>query len=286
MIRPVCASTSHAKRSDDAKLLHMDTIHRYTDLRPSELAQRLERCPVAIAPWGALEWHGPHLPFGLDGLVAEGFCELLAARTGGVLLPTTYLPITSLPHAYSLSTRTEIVRGVWQDLFAGLGRAGVQVICLVSGHYAHGHELVLTEVAEAAMHDGGPLVLAGTPLALIGEPELLDHAGRWETAQLLRFRPELVDLDAIPAGPLPHVSEVAVLGDDPRDATAEDGDKIVQHALEVWTGWIDKLLAERTPEPLLQLYSNRRAGYQDFVDRYYRDSWEDAIEAWWQDRIS
>lgn len=262
----------------------MDPIYRYTDLRPTELTKRIERYPVAIAPWGALEWHGPHLPFGLDGLVAEGFSELLAARTGGVLLPTSYLPVTSLPHPQSLSIRSENVRGTWQDLFTELGRAGFRLVCLVSGHYAQSHELVLAEVAEQVTRDGGPIVLAGTPLSLLGEPDLLDHAGRWETSQLLHFRPDLIDLEAIPAGPLPPVNEVAVLGDDPRRATPEDGQQIVERALKVWADWSDRLVGDGDPNELLMLYADRRASYQEFAERYYRGSWEAAIEAWWKDR--
>jgi hypothetical protein len=145
---------------------------------------------------------------------------------------------------------------------------------------------VLAEVAESVTRSDGPIVLAGSPLALLGDPKLLDHAGHWETAQLLRFRPDLVDLNAIPSGPLPPVEEVAVLGDDPRAATVEEGDQIIRRALEAWTRWIETLLEQGDPGPLYQLYADRRAGYQDFVDRYYQDSWEAAIEAWWKDRTS
>ena len=91
----------------------MVSIYRYTDLRPHELTHRLAQFPVAIAPWAALEWHGPHLPFGLDELVAEAFGEQLAEKSGAVLLPTTYLPITALPHPQSIPFRTDVVRGSW-----------------------------------------------------------------------------------------------------------------------------------------------------------------------------
>src|SRR3989337_1735559 len=114
----------------------MATIHRYAELRPAQLSHRLELVPVAIVPWGALEWHGPHLPFGLDGLVAEAFCERLAEGTRAVLLPTPSLPITALPHQLSISIRADVVREAWLDLFRELGRAGFRLVCLVSGHYA------------------------------------------------------------------------------------------------------------------------------------------------------
>lgn len=258
------------------------SICRYAELLPHELAARLAECPVAIAPWGALEWHGPHLPFGLDGLVAEGFSQLLAAETGAVLLPTTYLPITALPHAQSLSFDTAHVAGVWADLFAGLGSAGFRLVCLISGHYAQGHELELVDAAEGALAAGGPLVLAGTPLALLGDADLLDHAGRWETSQLQALRPELVHLDRLPAGSLPGPDQVAVLGQDPRLASAEQGQALFNRALVAWQDWIERLRQDGDPAPLRQLYAERRAAYADYVRRFYRESWEQAIRDWWR----
>lgn len=259
----------------------MDPIHRYTDLRPHELSKRLARYPVAIAPWGALEWHGPHLPFGLDGLVAEAFSEQLAATTGAVLLPTTYLPITALPHPQSIPFRAEVVRGTWEDLLFGLGAAGFQLVCLISGHYAQGHEIVLAEVAEWVTREHGARVLAGTPLALLDDPTLLDHAGLWETAQLLAIRPDLVDLEALPSGSNSPASKVAILGQDPRSATEDKGQAVIDRAIEAWSGWIERLLSEDDPQPLYDLYSERRASYQSYVEQYYDGSWEEALQAWW-----
>ncbi len=262
----------------------MAVIHRYAELRPDQLSKLLEKFPVAIVPWGALEWHGPHLPFGLDGLVAESFCEQLAARTGAVLLPITYLPITALPHRQSISIRTEVVLGAWEDLLHGLGRAGFRVVCVISGHYAQGHEIVLAEVADQLSQSGQALVLAGTPLALLDDPGLLDHAGRWETSQLLHFRPDLVDLSVLPEGSLPGADQVAVLGEDPRRASAEQGRAIVERALQAWSAWIGRLMGGQALGALHELYSARRASYQAYVDRYYQGSWEAAIEAWWKER--
>ncbi|MGH2620866.1 MAG: creatininase family protein [Anaerolineales bacterium] len=253
-------------------------------MRPAQLSHRLEVVPVAIVPWGALEWHGPHLPFGLDGLVAENFSQELAARTGAVLLPTTYLPITALPHPQSISIRTEVVRGAWHDLLRELGRAGFRVVCIVSGHYAQGHEIVLAEVADQFSQKGPTLAMAGTPLALLDDPGLLDHAGRWETSQLLHYRPDLVDLSALPPGSLASVGQVAVLGEDPRKASAEQGRVIVERALESWATWIERLLGGQALESLHDLYLGRVASYQAYLDRYYQGSWEAAIEAWWKER--
>jgi creatinine amidohydrolase len=261
------------------------SVFRYAELLPDQLAKRLAVCPVAIVPWGALEWHGPHLPFGLDGLVAEGFAERLAARMGGVLLPTTYLPITALPHPQSLSFASGQVMGVWAELFEALSSAGFRLVCLISGHYAQGHELALVEAAEQAMSRGRLLVLAGTPLALLNDADLLDHAGRWETSQLQALRPELVQLDLLADGPLPDPGEVAVLGQDPRLGSAEQGEDLFARALEAWAAWIERLRRTADVASLRRLYDERRTAYSTYVQRYFRESWEQAITDWWQASI-
>ncbi|HLF37020.1 MAG TPA: creatininase family protein, partial [Anaerolineales bacterium] len=130
----------------------------------------------------------------------------------------------------------------------------------------------------------GPLTLAGAPLAVLQDPGLLDHAGEWETSQLLHYRPELVDLTALPSGSLPPAGQVAVLGDDPRKGSPEQGRAIVERALQSWEAWIERLLGGQALEALHDLYSARTASYQAYLDRYYQGSWEAAIEAWWKER--
>ena len=47
----------------------------YEELLPEELVQRVQEMPVAYLPLGTLEWHGPHMPLGADGIQSkELFC--------------------------------------------------------------------------------------------------------------------------------------------------------------------------------------------------------------------
>jgi creatinine amidohydrolase len=260
----------------------------YVALRPEQLAEKLAAAPVAYVPWGALEWHSTHLPLGLDGLVAEAIAERAVERTGGVMLPVMYLPITTLPHQFSIAFRAATVQAVLEDLLAELARVGFRVVVLLSGHYAQGHELVLMDVAERAIEQHGLLVLATPPLALLGE-DYLDHAGRWETAQLLATRPELVDLRALaraleqyPAG---HVADLGILGELPLSATAAGGEVVIEQALDALARWAMLLLQGNDPQPLREFYARRRAQYQPFLDRYFNGSHEEAAAAWWSERV-
>lgn len=255
--------------------------HRYAELFPDELALIWRQRPIALCAWGALEWHGPHLPLGLDGMVAERFAERLADRAGGVLLPPMWLPITTLPHPFSLSTHTDIVKGIWRDLLSELHRAGARLVCLISGHYAQGHEIELYTASIAAMRTHFDLcVLSATPLEVLGDDEYLDHAGRWETAQLMTVRPDLVRLENFPG--MIGAKQVAVLGDDPRKATREDGEAVTLKALDAWVDWIERTLSARDRRPLFEFYERRIAAYGDYASRFYSGSWEEAIQKWWE----
>lgn len=253
---------------------------RYTDLRPTALAAIRAAKPIAYLPWGALEWHGPHLPLGLDGMLAETVAERSARRTGGVLLPTTWWPITALPHNDSLSVRSTVVRALWDEIFGELARAGWRVVVVISGHYAQGHELVLMDAAEAAMNRHELLVLALPPLALVDE-EMLDHAALWETSQMLAVRPDLVDLDALGNEPLTP-ARTAVLGRDPRGtASASLGEKSLNLAIERIVKAVEQLLDEGSSAPLHALYAQRRDRYRSYIERYYQGTPEEAIQHWW-----
>lgn len=253
---------------------------RYAELRPDELDQAWSERPLAIIAWGALEWHGPHLPLGLDGIIAEHFAEQLAEKTHGVLLPPCWMPITTLPHPASLQIRTEAFRMLVDDLLEGLYVAGARVVCIVTGHYAQGHEIEMYEAAIRAM-DGhaGYRVLAATPLEVLGDESLLDHAARWETAQLQTLRPDLIHLEALPAEI--KARRHAVLGEDPRAANPEEGKQVLDKALATWCDWTNELLASPDTTFLKDFYNRRRKDYGPYVRTYFTDSWERALHDWW-----
>jgi creatinine amidohydrolase len=176
------------------------------------------------------------------------------------------------------------LRELWNQVFASLAAGGWRVVVTISGHYAHGHELVLMEVAEDAIARHNLLVLALPPLALVDE-EMLDHAGLWEVSLLLALRPELVDLRALGTGPL-NVATSAVLGADPRGASSPSlGEKALALALERISGAVHELLEKGNPAPLYAFYQRRRSRYRSYVETYYRGSLEEAAQAWWQERV-
>ncbi len=235
---------------------------RYTELRPAELAAIHTATPIVYMPWGALDWHGPHLPLGTDGLVAEAIAEQLVQRTGGVLLPTTWWPGSAFPRSQTLTVRKQVLHALWSDLFDGLAGNGWRVVVIISGYYNEDHELTLMGAAEEAIQQHGLLVLALPPLALIDE-SLLDHAGLWETSLLLSLRPDLVDLYALENEADETVQSI-IKGRDPRGAaSASLGDTVIHLAIERITKAVVELASSGDAAPLHALYEQRREQYRE-----------------------
>lgn len=57
-------------------------IHRLDELDPAALEARLEAKASLVLGLGTIEWHGLHLPLGLDLLKAHALAERTAERAG------------------------------------------------------------------------------------------------------------------------------------------------------------------------------------------------------------
>lgn len=248
---------------------------RYGEMKPAEMAKAINDVGVAVFPIGALEWHGNHLPYGVDGMLAESFAEQLAERVNGVLLPTLYTPMTTIPEGHSICVRSEVFRGLLFDHLNQLKMMGFHTVCIVTGHYAQGHLVELYEAATAFI--GAELyVIAAAPLEVIEDDSLLDHAGRWETAQMLALRPELVDLSTLNGQITPKTS--GVLGEDPRCAKPEEAKHLISRALDVWVNWVE----QPDIRAIERFYVRRIKSQAEYLEEYAALSWEQAIREWWE----
>ncbi len=248
--------------------------NRYGELKPADLARLISDVGVAILPIGSLEWHGNHLPYGVEGFLAEDFAEKLAERVNGVLLPTLYAPMTTVPEKHSLCIRSETFRGLIFDYLNQLKMVGFRTICLVTGHSAQGQMVELYEAAGAFI--GAELyVIAASPLEVLEDNSLIDHAGRWETAQMLAIRPDLVDLSAL-NGQI-TAKESGVLGEDPHCGKPEEAKAIVNRALDVWVKWIE----EPDIRTIERFYARRIKALSEYLEEFAALSWEQAMREWW-----
>ena len=215
---------------------------RFEEGRPGQLEEEMRRAPVAFVPWGSLEWHGVHLPAGVDALKAWALCIEIAKRTGGVVLPPIYLGYhTMKPYRgfkRTIEVDRETVKAVAGNLFEQLADEGFKVVVVLMGHYGRAHMEALREKAEEFGRGHPDVKLLLFPdyepvqerLGVAG-----DHAGAYETSLMMRFFPELVDLSKLPERPL-SVEQDGIGGEDPRAASPEKGEEyarvIVEWAVE------------------------------------------------------
>jgi len=186
--------------------------------------------------------------------------------------------MTTLPHSFSMQISANTLCALWAEMLFECARVGAKTVCIVTGHYAQGHEWELYRIAQDAMQKYQDLrVIAASPLEILLEDELLDHAGLRETSQLLAIRPELVHTELFEPG---KPGKSGVLGDDPRAATAALGEELLVRGLGAWRNAVRKW----DRDTLHFFYGKRTAAYRPYRQKYFKGSWEQAILDWWKSR--
>ena len=165
---------------------------------------------VAVLPLGATEQHGPHLPLGVDTVLADGIVAaalpLLPAELPVLFLPTQQIGL-SPEHARFAGTLTlsaETLIRMWSEIGAGVARAGVKKLVLFNAH--GGHVGAMDIVARELRAAHGLIVYSASwfnlPLGEAGarfsahEHRFGVHAGEIETSMMLALAPGQVRMDA------------------------------------------------------------------------------------------
>ncbi len=239
----------------------------YEELTPRLFKGRVEKAPIAYLPLGTLEWHGPHLPLGSDGIQSQGFFELLAREVGGVVMPMLFLGpdrvVTregreyygmdvgqpDIPSGRDWKTQQLVGSAYWIDerLFAALiesilkqlRRAGFRIVV---GH-GHGPSTIFFREHAAEYEKKFGLKC----LICWGEQDgddmgiQVDHAAANETSLVMALRPTLVQMENLPR----DLNEwpLAVGGRDPRNrASADLGKKALKTQVKRMSGILREAL--------------------------------------------
>ena len=192
-------------------------------LRPGQLNAQRERCPLVFVPIGPLEYHGPHLPVGMDAISATQ-CALEASRRlgKGVVHPTLYWgtererpdwmleslgfersdwiigmdfpTATWKSHYYQEHLFAQMVANAVEMLIAG----GYKVIVLVNGHGAWNQLETLDRLAKHYSHTTDTLVVWRLAFTLdVSEKNLAGHADLFETSMMLYYQKSAYDSDSM-----------------------------------------------------------------------------------------
>lgn len=235
---------------------------------PAELLEGIRENGIAYIPIGSMEWHGPHMAMGMDTLNAYEVSLRASSKTGGVVLPPTYIGTETARDPEILKkigfSGNESIVGMdfpkntvksfyWpQELFESIVRHQIEMlrdmryrlIVLANGHGADNQIVILNRLAQEYSCQRFRVL----PVFILFEDGGvgIGHAGLAETAIMLRICPQGVDLGQLPArGQKLYNVDYAIVDNesfisgstpdfsvryDPRDATAETGEKLIAHA--------------------------------------------------------
>jgi creatinine amidohydrolase len=261
----------------DPELLQMSSTAEMQAerLSPDEIDAVLRDHPIVYLPLGTLEFHGSHLPIGLDALNAHGVCLEAARRSGGIVLPPVYQGFGGGHGHYPWTVMMAEGNGIRAHLESTIGRLedfGVKVAVIFSGHFATEQVELINDIAVAWNSAGAHslVVVAAAVDQLPDSPLQPDHAGEFESTLLAGIAPELVHLEKLP--PVNQEPSVdpdgdpygnqrhdkrhvlwGVFGPDPRKADLSAGSALV----ELFGGW----LAEKSAGALTDISANEESTF-------------------------
>lgn len=234
---------------------------RFEYLRPAQLNEEMARCPLVFLPVGPLEYHGPHLPVGMDPINATQCALETCSRLGrGVVHPTLFTGTERERPDWALKSlgfkEDDWVVGMdfptklWRSHYASeemfalilantlqlLIERGYKVIVIVNGHGAKNQLATIDRLALDFSHRADALVVWKMAIALAeAEQGRMGHADLYETSLMLHYEKErlgdlpLVDLSALPDKHTAlHYKDFSIV-DGPGFSESPDPERIVRN---------------------------------------------------------
>jgi creatinine amidohydrolase len=159
----------------------------------------------ALLPVGALEGHGPHLPYGTDTFIAHELARRVARRVrGAVVLPPLAYGMSWAYRAFplTLSLSTETLTCVLVDVLTSVIENDVRRIVVINGHdgnvaaiEAAGRRIEKEHGVAVATLDEWWSILPSLDVSSEFAAANRGHAGEPETALMLATDARLVRLD-------------------------------------------------------------------------------------------
>ena len=249
------------------------------ELRAPDMERLISARSVFVQPLGAIEQHGPHLPFNTDLLIAEHVARRAVEQVGeelDVWLLPSLAYTKSNEHAWSSGTiwlSATTLLAVLDDIGRCVAATAARKLVFFNGH---GGNSALVGVANREVrlahglmtflaHPGVPPDQGGSSPA--DELGMGIHGGTDETSIMLHLAPDLVDLsvarrnvpEALAANQYVRFGGAVGFGwlsndfgpdghiGDPTTATAERGAMLVDGAVEAFSAALREIVAFELP---------------------------------------
>lgn len=161
---------------------------------------------IAVLPIAAIEQHGPHMPVGVDAIVAGEMVRRCAAALPDDL-PVTFLPVEEvcksnehIKYPGTLTLDWDVCIRTWIQIGQSVARAGVKTLVIVT---SHGGNVPPMEIVARELHQRDGMRVVTTAWSRLGReskngpgPVIDIHAGFYETSLMLAIRPDLVNMNA------------------------------------------------------------------------------------------
>jgi creatinine amidohydrolase len=180
--------------------------YKYEEMLPDEFIEAVDNLPVFIVPTGLLEWHGDHLPLGLDSLKAHGICcEIAEKLGGGIVLPPNYIGRPGFSSYVGTLTYSEaLVNALFYEMFGQLVKVGAKVIVLLTGHYGPLQVDCIKRVAHCFEQENPSVKVLAFPEyedVIVDGLIPADHAALWETSMFWYLYPDQFNMDKLKLEP-------------------------------------------------------------------------------------
>lgn len=166
---------------------------------------------TAVLPVAATEYHGDHLPYGADTIMATALAERFARELGTALVLPTIAYGVSMHHItfpWTLSVRPQTLTQIVFDVGESVLRHGISRLLVVSAHDGNPAPIENAARELADRHGIAVALFSGWQVMarqLLADTEFqvdLDHGGGAEMSAVLHLRPELAHPER--AVDLPH----------------------------------------------------------------------------------
>lgn len=179
--------------------------YRLIDMTTADVKRWLEKTDIVLLPVGSVEQHGDHMPLGTDIYTAMLVAYGAAEKADVPIAPEIWMGITPY-HMHkpgTITVRYQTFANIIYDVCRSLIHHGFNKIVVSAGH--KNNFATISEVARKIRYDtGGALVISyyrgevakefGFPLFGLKGGDTR-HGGEMETAGMLCWNPELVQMD-------------------------------------------------------------------------------------------